>query len=522
MKILLAAPGTGKTTKIKSIIDEDYKDATNILVLSFTNATVNDLQEDFEDYKTVFCRTLHSYALTINHLPDNYILKDIEYKHLLKLSEKLGIDILSLCEQLNCMTFEMMITGTVNFINSNPAYADEKIGVIDLLVIDEFQDFNETERSLLTLLYKYTNDIIILGDDDQSLYGFKDADPAALIEIYNDEGNEKIKHEHNCYRCPDEVVDSCKVLIEHNTSRVDKPWNKIKRSGELQVIQGYTQNSVVKYAIERIKEIRTAEKPESILVLSSVKMAIYPLIPALEGERIEFIDHLTANIGKKDYYLLWWLRAIFGTRQLLDVLFLVCANRLTTKINLIEKLKEYLREKKNYNELLELILSYKPFQTDLAAYLTSTPELDIFMKAHSEFNKFIEFINKDDVRNSTEEIMKTLSEPKEFDSERVNLMTIHRSKGLQADNIFILGLTEGLLPNRNDGTDNIESQRRVLYVGMSRSKQRLWLLSSVQWATSDILSSKADKSQFKFNGRKIMTGKISSFVTEMNLKVSSV
>lgn len=185
MEILLAAPGTGKTTKTKAIIDERFKDASNILILSFTNATVNDLNNSFERYNNVHCYTLHKYALLINHLPEHHILSKLEITYLEKFSEKLNVNFNVLCETLRCMTFDMMISGSITFIRSNPIYAESRIGHIDLLIVDEFQDFNETERSLLALLFEYASDVIILGDDDQSIYGFKNADPEALIGIYH-------------------------------------------------------------------------------------------------------------------------------------------------------------------------------------------------------------------------------------------------------------------------------------------------------------------------------------------------
>ncbi|MBU1086079.1 MAG: AAA family ATPase [Candidatus Omnitrophica bacterium] len=76
MKMLLAGPGTGKTTRVKSIIRNDYPNAENVLVLSFTNATINDLKESFKDFDNVSCYTLHSYALKINHLPNLHVLQD--------------------------------------------------------------------------------------------------------------------------------------------------------------------------------------------------------------------------------------------------------------------------------------------------------------------------------------------------------------------------------------------------------------------------------------------------------------
>ena len=93
MKILLAGPGTGKTTRVKSIIAEDYPRAEKIKVISFTNATVKDLLESFNQNPNVSCSTLHSFALKLNHLPELHIIDNkIENKIILSLSKKLEID----------------------------------------------------------------------------------------------------------------------------------------------------------------------------------------------------------------------------------------------------------------------------------------------------------------------------------------------------------------------------------------------------------------------------------------------
>lgn len=217
MKILLAGPGTGKTTKVKTIIKNDYAQARNILVLSFTNATINDLKGSFSDFENVNCYTLHSYALKINHLPALHVLRDFsEISIIEKYAGKLKISFDELCSFLGCVTFLSMIKKCIQFIKANPAYAAENIGQLDLLIVDEFQDFNEIERELVYLLSNNANETIILGDDDQSIYEFKDADPDGIISLFNQDDVEKIQHENICHRCPDVIVDFCANLISRN------------------------------------------------------------------------------------------------------------------------------------------------------------------------------------------------------------------------------------------------------------------------------------------------------------------
>jgi len=234
MKILLAGPGTGKTTKVKELVRNDYSGANNILVLSFTNATVNDLKKSLSTIKNVSCYTLHSYALKINPLPSLHVLDaSSETSIIEKYAEKLNIEFDDLCSSIGCITLEKMIDKCIKFIKANPAYAPKTIGNVDLLIVDEFQDFNEIERSLIFLLSVYSGETIILGDDDQSIYDFKDADPDGIISLYSDDHVEKIHHENICYRCPDIVVDYCSKLIRLNKRRVDKIWQNSNKPGDV-------------------------------------------------------------------------------------------------------------------------------------------------------------------------------------------------------------------------------------------------------------------------------------------------
>jgi len=234
MKILLAGPGTGKTTKIKQIIADEFPKAEKIKVFSFTNATVKDLTESFRQNESVACSTLHSFALKLNHLPEVHIIYNkVEFKILLSLSTKLEIDFPTICEFVRCITFDGMIASCVSFIKANPAYAEDKMGKLYLLLVDEFPDFNPNGPKLVMLVSQLATETIILGDDDQSIYGFKDADPDGIIALYNDASIEKIPHENICYRCPDEVVDYCVKLLQRNKKRVEKEWTKSKKKDKI-------------------------------------------------------------------------------------------------------------------------------------------------------------------------------------------------------------------------------------------------------------------------------------------------
>lgn len=102
------------------------------------------------------------------------------------------------------------------------------------------------------------------------------------------------------------------------------------------------------------------------------------------------------------------------------------------------------------------------------------------------------------------------------DEKDIQLMSIHKAKGLGAEHVFMIGLTEGILPSQKKGTDSIESQRRLFYVGMTRAKKALYLLCSVAILGKN--ANRVNKSDFKFNRQtRMWDGRASRFVEELGL-----
>jgi superfamily I DNA/RNA helicase len=292
VRMLLAGPGTGKTRKIKELI-KAYPDAKKVLVLSFTNATITDLHTSFKEAGIAIdgsnCMTLHKYAMILNHLDGYQVLNENESRILTRYAQRMGMKFTDLCTALKCITYDEMIAGCASYVSNNPAYAKEKIGDIDLLIVDEYQDFNQNERDLIDLIIKHTADVVILGDDDQSIYGFKDADPAAIIALHRDTSIDKIPHEHKCYRCPDAVVEAASNLIQHNSaSRVAKDWHPSGKPGDLIIEQFMTQRETAEYVVTEIEKIyasfvATEEMPKpQIMVLVPVKVALGELATLLD------------------------------------------------------------------------------------------------------------------------------------------------------------------------------------------------------------------------------------------------
>ncbi|MGD0590211.1 MAG: UvrD-helicase domain-containing protein [Bacteroidota bacterium] len=329
MKILLAGPGTGKTSRIKELIKESFSNAQSILILSFTNATVNELKAKFSDHSNVSCFTLHSFALVLNHLPTLHILIKEEESALRKVCMKLDLDFEVACDMLRCITFDSMILQCVSFMRTNPAYTQDKLGNLDLLIVDEFQDFNPQEQQLVLLLAKVSNQSIILGDDDQSIYGFKDADPDGIISLYNEPSIERLSNENICHRCPDLVVDLATKLIKFNKHRIQKEWKISNKPGSVIIKQFLTQAESDNYIFDCLRQIHIREPNASILLLSPVGFAVNSLRTMLTENQISFVDFWLPPIDEQTLIHIWSLNSIYGSNKLLFLLLRSNYNEIT-------------------------------------------------------------------------------------------------------------------------------------------------------------------------------------------------
>jgi DNA helicase II / ATP-dependent DNA helicase PcrA len=517
MKILLAGPGTGKTTKIKTIIAEQYPNAENIKVISFTNATVNDLSESFAQNQNVSCSTLHSFALGLNHLPELHILLREEQQIIESLSNKLGIAFADLCQIIKCIPFDGMIQQCVTFIKANPAYAKEKIGNLDLLLIDEFQDFNPVEQELVKLTSQLASETIILGDDDQSIYGFKDADPNGIIDLFENETIEKIPHENICYRCPDEIVDYCTKLLQKNLNRIPKEWKNSGKPGHLLFQQFLRQEECDNYILQRIAEIRENDNESSTLILSPVGFAVESLKQQMQKQQVEFNDCWPIPIDAELLANVWWLNAIYSDNKLPFIIFLLKYYGLFNKNKIIDLIKDRIQKNFDETQLMKDLIDTKYLPEPFATYILQPTPVDEMLQQHKEFHFAANLLNSGDLQGSVTKLAAAIRPRQEFEKGKINLMSIHRSKGLQAEYVFINGLVTGILPNNTKGIDSIEAQRRLLFVGMTRTLQRLELISTVQWDGKDV--NKVDKKQFeyKFWNRKY-SGKTSTFIQEIMQK----
>jgi superfamily I DNA/RNA helicase len=137
--------------------------------------------------------------------------------------------------------------------------------------------------------------------------------------------------------------------------------------------------------------------------------------------------------------------------------------------------------------------------------------------SQEQYSEIQLLFNKSEGRSDDEKLENMFKEIETIDEKNIKIMSIHKSKGLGADYVFMIGLNEGVLPNKKRGNDSIESQRRLFYVGVTRAKQQLFLYSNIQIEGRH--ANKVNKDDFKYDHRnKVWNGKSSSFISELKLE----
>lgn len=522
-KILLAAPGTGKTTKVKSEFLSGIKDFNNVLVLSFTNATINDLIKSFAkdgfSIDTRNCMTLHSYALRVNHHGNMHVLNNYEERIVRGMARTLGVEFKLFCKMLGCITYEQMITDFIDFAKTNPVYLKEKVGQIEMLIVDEFQDFNDVEQSLVHLISEHAQDTLILGDDDQCIYDFKDATSTGIVALYNDPSIEKIGHENICYRCPDDVIEKSKNLIAHNQKRVPKDWHPKGIEGRVHFEQFKTMSETVGWAVEEMQRIRHQTPQASILVLSPVGFAVETLPDALDAAGMPHINFFADTLDLPTYQLIWKLRLVYTNYKLLNLILAVCAADLTPykKSKFRKILKKHVGQDFTFEKMQSEVAEF--IDGDILSYLENPPDFEELIQSEpwNALQEMLAQIDEQEPSKKLEKIERYVNPPVVFNPEAVNIMSIHKSKGLEATHVFILGLVDGILPRKTDGVESMEMQRRLLFVGMTRSKNSLYLVSTVRWSAEHVHKLGKEKFVPVYAGGRHYNARTSPFISELNL-----
>lgn len=573
--LILAGAGSGKTTTIVSrlayLIEEVGIPASNTLTLTFTNKAAKEMRERSLDmitdsaYPPLLC-TFHKFGLlflkfnihllnrqnnfvvidtddkkriikTINaELPTPLIASEISrYKNSLMTPDdaykqaelfnyqqiaKVYEEYEQYLRENNLVDFDDLIALTYKLLEQNPDLALKTSQKYQYIMIDEYQDTNELQLKLLQKLCTAHTNICVVGDDDQSIYGWRGAHIRNIMEFHEDfTGTNVFKLEEN-YRSKEPILKVANALIEHNRSRLGKKLIGTRGTGDDVTILNSNDESeeARKVALKINKLLSSGVRGVDIAILYRVNVLsrsveeglnragiAYKLVGGLRFyDRAEIKDLISYIRVITNFHDDFSFKRIvnkpkrgFGKASIDKIEMAAHKNEtsifeyVTTssleELEALVKKKNAQTLKKFISDIAEVAKTAKESTYDFIDVLEDTfhlkkiyagmqDEQERVLNMDEFYGLFRDFVKKSP-DSSLDEFLNELtlqSEQDQVEGESIYMMSIHASKGLEFDHVFIIGLEEGFLPLTGDGSD-LEEERRLGYVSFTRAKDTLTL-----------------------------------------------
>lgn len=393
----------------------------------------------------------------------------------------------SLLRERDAVDFDDLLLMTIKLFKDVPSVLEKYQERFKYILIDEYQDTNPVQFMLTKLLGEKYENICIVGDFSQSIYSFRGADFRNLKKFKKDYPNAETFSLSQNYRSTQNILDAATSVISHNkTHPILSLWTDNHSGDDIQIFQAESEHQEVEYIIGQILERRASQpgfsfKDVAVLYRTNAQsraieeVFLHHSIPYMLIGGVRFYDrkeikdvlallHYLAN--QKDTVSLKRIEKIGKKRQ---KLFLDYIDEFNTK-NYIEG--------KSTIELLDEVVSKISY---LELYDEEDPEdrqrLENIKELRSvaiEFNELIQFL--ENVALVEQEKMPD-SVKNDEKPNAITLMTLHAAKGLEFKMVFLIGMEEGLFPHSQSLLDSseIEEERRLCYVGITRAKEKLIL-----------------------------------------------
>lgn len=441
--LIVAGPGSGKTTvltqRIANLIKDKNIQPENCLAITFTRRASQEMRERLDKILENKANLLNIYtfhSLCFSILKENYERAGLnEDFTVMSEQEK------ALCkdEEIieNALGFDDLIILTVKLLTENEDILNTYRSRFKYVSVDEYQDIDENQYKLIRLLVPKDGSIFVIGDPNQAIYGFRGGDAKFFNNFTQDYPETQVINLKNNYRSTNSIVDASNQMINcfNIVSKFDKPHEKIT-----------------------IHKAPT-DKAEAEFIASTIENLI-------GGHSFFSIDSQRTDGCECDYSFSDFAILYRTSSQLPPIIEALKR----TGMPFVKLSNDLLCEQKPVMELINSLNDNEPIfeQIEKSNYEIDNYILKFLIKiAHKSKNKQ-EFIH--------EVSMLTEADTLDKRADRITLMTLHASKGLEFKCVFIAGLENEILPLYRAKEDKaIEEERRLLYVGMTRAKERLFL-----------------------------------------------
>ena len=427
----------------------------------------------------------------------------------------------------NAIDFDDIINFTIKIFENNIDVLDYYSDKFKYVLVDEYQDTNKAQFMLITLLASKHGNITVVGDNDQGIYSFRGADITNILNFEKDfPGTKIVKLEQN-YRCTGNILKAANAVIKHNENKYEKKLWTENEEGHLPVIhKADDEYDEGRFIVEEINHLKREEyfKYSDFTVLyrmNSQSRAIEEILRR-EGIPYKIIGGVKFYERKEIKDIISYLRLIYNLSDNISLKRIINEpkrgigktsidniqeisentglsmfdiikhaneyglNRVQANaqefVNVIEELKSKLGELK-ISELIKETLNKTGYMKALE--LENTTEAESRIENLEEFLTVAIEFEEEEADNSLGDFLEGITLSSDIDGmeeteDSVTLMTLHSAKGLEFPVVFLVGLEEGIFPgNKSIGEPKeLEEERRLFYVGITRAKQYLYLTCS--------------------------------------------
>lgn len=588
--LILAGAGSGKTRvltyKIAYLLEKEIVKPWQILAITFTNKAAKEMKERVEALvgqvsNDMWLGTFHSVCVRIlkrdiellGYTRDFNIFDEIDKEKVIKeVMKKLNIDekvypvglikseiskakeamkdevayqkdamgdfrkeeiakVYNMYQETlkknNSIDFDDIIMLTVRLFLENPdrlLYYQNKFNYI---LVDEYQDTNRSQFLLISMLSSATGNICVVGDESQSIYGFRGADISNILNFEQEFPNAKIVKLEENYRSTKNILNAANEVIKNNKSKIDKQlWTQNEEGDKIEYKTLNNEYEEVEYVVDEIDDICRKEHESysnfAVLFRTNAQARVLEEVFMKSGTPYKLIGGIKFYARKEIKDIISYLKLIqnindnialkriinepkrgIGNTALdkLDALssesgmsifeFIQDSNNLISfrsAGNIMEfrdMINDLIKEKDKIkvSELIKKTLKDSGYEDMLNS--EGTKETEIRFDNLMEFiGVAIEFENEN-AENSLGDFLDSIALVSDVDNldestDAVTLMTMHSAKGLEFDNVFLVGMEEGLFPSKRSIEEDVqtEEERRLCYVAITRAKKHLFITNT--------------------------------------------
>lgn len=383
------------------------------------------------------------------------------------------------------------------------------------ILVDEYQDTNRVQYILVNMLAARYKNICVVGDNDQAIYSWRGSDYRNILNFEKDYPDLKSVMLEENYRSTGNILKAANEVIKNNKIRKDKNlWTKHEEGSKIRYHRANDEKDEASYVVKEIKNLLyDGVRREDIAVLYRTNAQSRNIEEAMLRENIPYkvIGSFYFYNRKEIKDLISYLKLIYNKNDDISLVRIINVPKRgigdktisnlsdkSFKLNkciydvietgkeqefkkIIEELKENSKDA-TLTELVDLILDKTGIRKELES--EKTVDAEIRLSNLEEFKSITRTYEENSDSPTLEEFLEEISLVADMNEHKnetnvVTLMTVHAAKGLEFDYVFVIGMEEGLFPHLNSmETEDLEEERRLCYVAITRAKKKLWLINA--------------------------------------------